>query len=304
MLKNPPDSKRTTASKGDKLIRNMLDIFPETVRRSLFEKIKESIDYEPSIGVMGKSGAGKSSLCNAIFKGEVCAVSDVEACTREVQRLKIQFGHRTLEIVDIPGVGESAERDEEYEELYSELLPELDLVLWVIKADDRAFSADEHFYKEVLLPAGGREKVVFVLNQVDKIEPFREWDQEHRRPSLTQATNIQRKKDYIAECFEFPHHPVVPVSADEKYNIVELVETMIRALPDRAKSGAASQLNDDLKTDEVKSDAKGGFGNVIGELVDTAIDILPVPDSAKSLIRKGKEFVVESAKKIWDYFFW
>ncbi len=304
MLKKPPGSKRGTASKGDKLIRNMLDIFPETVRRSLFEKIKESIDYEPSIGVMGKSGAGKSSLCNAIFKGEVCAVSDVEACTREVQRLKIQFGNRTLEIVDIPGVGESAERDDEYEELYRELLPDLDLVLWVIKADDRAFSADEHFYKKVLLPAGGREKVIFVLNQVDKIEPFREWDLKHRCPSPTQIENIQRKKHYITECFELPFHPVIPVSAGEKYNIVELVETMIRALPDRAKSSAASQLNDDLKTDEVKSDAKGGFGNVVAELVDAAIDILPVPDSAKSLIRKGKDFVVESAKKVWDYFFW
>lgn len=52
-------------------------------------------------------------------------------------------------------------------------------MLWVVKGDDRAFSADEHFYKNVLKPVGGDEKVLFVLNQVDKIEPFREWDEEN-----------------------------------------------------------------------------------------------------------------------------
>ena len=304
MLKNPPDRKRTTASKGDKLIRNMLDIFPETVRRSLFEKIKESIDYEPSIGVMGKSGAGKSSLCNAIFKGDVCAVSDVEACTREIQRVEVKFGNHRLEIVDIPGVGENAERDEEYRELYKKLVPELDLILWVIKADDRALSADEHFYNNVLIPSGGKNKMIFVLNQVDKIEPSDEWDRDKRCPSAKQLATIEQKERYITDIFGFTKHPIVSISANKNYNIVKLVETMVRALPDRARSGAAAQLKDELKTEDVKSDAKDGFGNVVGELVDTAIDILPVPDSAKSLIRKGKDFVVASAKRVWDYFFW
>ncbi|WP_250262096.1 GTPase, partial [Escherichia coli] len=35
--------------------------------------------HEPVIGIMGKSGAGKSSLCNALFQGEVTPVSDVHA---------------------------------------------------------------------------------------------------------------------------------------------------------------------------------------------------------------------------------
>lgn len=46
-----------------------------------------SPDAEPVPGIMGKSGAGKSSLCNALFQGEVTPVSDVHAGTREVQRL-------------------------------------------------------------------------------------------------------------------------------------------------------------------------------------------------------------------------
>ncbi len=45
--------------------------------------------HEPVIGIMGKSGAGKSSLCNALFQGEVTPVSDVHAGTREVRRFRL-----------------------------------------------------------------------------------------------------------------------------------------------------------------------------------------------------------------------
>ncbi len=143
-------------------VKDALEILPENIRESISRRINEVINYEPVIGIMGKTGAGKSSLCNAIFKGDICAISDVESCTRETQEVRIQFGKRSIRLIDIPGVGESTARDSEYEQLYRELLPKLDLVLWVIKGDDRAFSADEHFYKNVLQPAGGEEKTLFV----------------------------------------------------------------------------------------------------------------------------------------------
>jgi predicted GTPase len=144
--------------KGRDLVKDALEILPENIRESIYRRINDVISYEPVIGIMGKTGAGKSSLCNAIFKGDVCAVSDVEACTREMQEIRIQFGTRSVRLIDIPGVGESAERDSEYEQLYRDLLPQLDLVLWVIKGDDRAFSADEHFYKMCCFPQAGKPK--------------------------------------------------------------------------------------------------------------------------------------------------
>lgn len=102
-----PERNGSNEQKGDSKphipdIRDILDIFPQPLREKLLNKISEAIDYEPVIGVMGKTGAGKSSVCNALFKGEVCAVSDVEACTREVQELRIRFGKHSLKIIDIP----------------------------------------------------------------------------------------------------------------------------------------------------------------------------------------------------------
>ena len=57
--------------------------FSSVAAGKLVNKISETIDYEPIIGVIGKTGEGKSSVCNAQFNGKICAVSDVESCTRE-----------------------------------------------------------------------------------------------------------------------------------------------------------------------------------------------------------------------------
>jgi hypothetical protein len=93
----------------------------------------------------------------------------VNACTRDVLRFRLRSGRHSLVIVDLPGVGENGRRDQEYRALYRQMLPELDLVLWVIKADDRALTVDEQFWHGVMQPY--RQKVLFVINQADKIEP-------------------------------------------------------------------------------------------------------------------------------------
>ncbi len=143
-------------------------------KRVVRQKMNTILSYEPRVGVFGKTGVGKSSLCNALFGRDLCEISDVGACTRDAKELLLGFGQKGMKLVDVPGVGENKERDIEYGKLYAKLLPELDLILWVLKGDDRAFSSDEAFYKNVVKPHLDQGKpFFFVLNQVDKIEPFR-----------------------------------------------------------------------------------------------------------------------------------
>ena len=218
------------------------------------------------------------------------------------QEVRIQFGKRAIRMIDIPGVGESAVRDSEYEQLYRELLPKLDLVLWVIKGDDRAFSADEHFYKNVLKPAGGEEKTLFVLNQVDKIEPFREWDVKNAQPSPAQLKNISDKKADITRQLGFTDHPVIAVAASEGYNVTQLVEAMVRALPKHAQSGVASQVKEEHKTKNVVEEATEGFGDTVERILDDVIDAT-LPKPVAVVVKAAKSAVVGGLKKAWNFFF-
>ena len=122
------------------------------IRRKIEEKVKEIRSYTPKVGVFGVTGVGKSSLCNALFGKDVAAVSDVAACTREPKEIFVGSKGVGIKLIDVPGVGETIERDKEYFALYEKLAPELDLVIWVIKADDRAYAQAEKAYKEILEP--------------------------------------------------------------------------------------------------------------------------------------------------------
>jgi predicted GTPase len=58
-------------SEGLKSFQQSLSGLPQWASERILQQINQLTDYEPVIGIMGKTGAGKSSLCNALFAGEV-----------------------------------------------------------------------------------------------------------------------------------------------------------------------------------------------------------------------------------------
>lgn len=227
-------------------IEKPLSSLPYSLSRHILEHLRKLTSHEPVIGIMGKSGAGKSSLCNALFQGEVTPVSDVHAGTREVQRFRLSGHGHSMVITDLPGVGESRDRDAEYEALYRDILPELDLVLWLIKADDRALSVDEYFWRHIL--QCGHQQVLFVVTQADKTEPCHEWDMAGIQPSPAQEQNIREKTEAVFRLFR-PVHPVVAVSARTGWELDTLVSALMTALPDHAASPLMTRLQDELRTE-------------------------------------------------------
>ncbi|HHX8749802.1 TPA: GTPase family protein [Morganella morganii] len=282
---------------GSQSLQQSLSGLPQWASEHILHQINQLIHYEPVIGIMGKTGAGKSSLCNALFASEVSPVSDVAACTREALRFRLQVGERVMSIVDLPGVGESQTRDAEYAALYRRQLPRLDLVLWLIKADDRALAVDEHFYRQVI-GEQYRHKMLFVISQADKIEPA----SGSEILSTEQKRNISRKICLLHELFQ-PVNPVCAVSVRLQWGLRVMAERMICCLPREASSPVAVQLSAPLRTDAVNKKACDDFGETVGSVVDTISSLPLIPAPIRAIIQAVRNTVVSVARAVWNFFF-
>lgn len=289
---------------GYQIIRRHLRRYPRTLRNTLIKELSQLITYEPVIGIMGKTGAGKSSLCNALFRSEICAVNAVEACTREPQHVRLRFGQHYLTLVDLPGVGESLDRDDEYRELYQEQLPKLDMVLWVLKADDRAFSVEEAFYQAILAQCDSTmPPVLWILNQVDKVEPSERWNWRSATPCGAQPENIKRKQQSVASQLHTEEKDIIPVSVKGRYHLAHIVEQMINRLPKQARSPLLPHLHQSYHSAPVRETARSSFGDAVVETLDRVIDRAPLPQVARQALQAVTHTVIHVARSVWSFFF-
>jgi len=187
-----------------------------------------SISYQALAVFIGKTGYGKSSTVNAFFGNSIMETSDVAACTRECQSLDFKLSTDSyFSLGDLPGIGESEYRDQEYLKMYKDFLGLSTVIVYVIRADTRDYSIDELAYKQLFTSFEDKRKVIFALNYCDKIEPI------NRgltiEPSLVQMQNIIEKVASVSKIFQ-PHHEVVPYSAATGWNMNKLADSIVNTL--------------------------------------------------------------------------
>ncbi|GAA5784357.1 GTPase [Chitiniphilus shinanonensis] len=232
-------------------------------------RLADLVNYQAVVGVLGKSGVGKSTLCNALFGRDVVEVDAVWGCTRCPQEINLAYRDgRGLSLIDVPGLGESEAKDAEYRVLYSRLLPELDLVLWLVKADDRALGIDLAFYQRVLQPhlAERGLPLVFVISHADKIDPCEEWDRLHVQPGVGQARHLAAKREQLARLFQHPLPRICVVSATTGYGLVPLMETLIRALPPARQWSLAREARPEHVSPQARRESEQGLWDGIKAL--------------------------------------
>lgn len=274
----------------------------EKVLHQIREELKIVRSYTPRVGIFGDTGVGKSSLCNALFGKDVAKISNVEACTREPQEILIGSSDgKGIILVDVPGVGEDRERHDEYIKLYKSLSKELDLIIWAIKSDDRKYMSAIDVYKSILEPNLDLCPVVFVITQVDKIEPYREWNVTNNTPSSNQKENIKIKISDISSRFNVSNDVIIPISANDSYNLVVLVNKIVEVLPNKKKYSFTREAKEENVSEEALKWAEKGIWDHIKEKVGDAWDYFK-EDVVEVVVENVVEYAPKVAKAVVGFF--
>lgn len=283
-------------------LRPYLAFLPESIFQKLIQHLHKAITYEPVIGIMGKSGAGKSSLLNAIFESDICDTHPLQGCTRQAQRHTLKLGDRLMTLVDLPGVGETPEYDKSYRELYQQLLPELDLIIWILRADERAYATDVDVHRFLLTEGADSSRFLFVLSHADRVFPANEWCNDESAPSLQQQLSLASVSTRVSSLFP-SSFPVLPVSAVTGWNLTRLVSLMIHALPAEATSAVFTHFRKETCSEQDRCRAKNDFRETIKDQIDEAIAASVLPRWLMQLLLNARQKIIDLTVSLWSKFF-
>jgi predicted GTPase len=253
-----------------------------TLRQVLLEK------RPPALVLVGRRGAGKSSVVNALFGAKVAELGHVTAQTGKGRWYQYERGGGTMSILDTRGVQEGsvpAEADSAKTALESiaiELRAQApDVVVFVAKASevDAAIDADldalEHVYDEIRRAHRLEPPLIAVVTHCDLLEPKAtrlhatdrepEPDVEEKKRHVAAAEHALSRKIDAREKLRPRLVATLGTSvymswksdgalrSDERWRVDDLAVTLFRHLPDasRAELARATQvrvIQEDLAT--------------------------------------------------------
>lgn len=141
------------AKKREKYQNLGLDTFVEKLMSQLDDsqakKLKDIFDEQKAkpirVAVLGQSGVGKSATVNNLFGAKFKVSRTGEGTTEEnfvgYVDYELQDGS-TITVADLPGYGRLASIDEKYREMYIQALKDVDVILLIIQANDKAIVDD------------------------------------------------------------------------------------------------------------------------------------------------------------------
>lgn len=314
-----------------KTIFEYLDKLPGNTGDKLKEailEIKEKIgnNRPPRIMIIGRRGAGKSSLINALLKANIAPTDPVESKTGAAKTYTCSNGLGSIEIVDTRGFAdgnkpEDAIHENSIEELKATVKGSPpDAILFLCKASDVSSHIDsdlsslKEIWDHVLDEHGGKIPIIALVTKVDELPPVRvepPFENEEKQANIERARGLLDKK---LQNHEISTIKVLAVSAltefDEGnityhrwWNIDILAEYLIEILPKEAQfQMARASMEKSVQKKFAKPFVKiiaGGCAAIAAVPIPLA-DIVPITSAQIFLVMaiayvSGRDFSKENA---------
>jgi predicted GTPase len=326
-MATPQEDPLKTLARAIVRLEELLDRLPAEVAKDLRVRIAtlRTLMLEkrpPALALVGRRGAGKSSLVNALFGAKVAELGHVTAQTGRGRWYEYKREGGSMSILDTRGVQEGSPPAEEHDSrsaldaLALELRAKApDLVVFVAKASevDAAVDADidvlERVYKEVKRAHRIDPPLVAVVTHCDLFEP--KATRLHRASEEAEG-DVEEKLRYVSEAeraitakiddrpaLRDRHVATLGVStymswrhdgmlrADERWRIDDLAVILFRHLPDAgraelARATGARAVQEELATTLTRATAAVCAGIAAAPI--PLADIIPLTTMQAGLI--------------------
>ncbi len=250
-----------------KMLLEQLSRLPPPLREQVERELNELIHLledirSPRFMVIGRRGAGKSTLINALFNAPVARVGAVEAQTGEAHWYEYEHNGKTIEILDTRGIqegGKPIEEDSASDSQESilravrESCPDIVLFLCKAKEVDSAINESLDIVEKILRQIEGihnyNPPIVGILTQCDELDPpdIRKLptDDQEKNQNIDTAVNVLTEHLKSRRTLNDKLVDVVPTvtfvrydadgrldaNRDYRWNINLLTELLVEELP-------------------------------------------------------------------------
>ncbi|MBO7211974.1 MAG: 50S ribosome-binding GTPase [Methanobrevibacter sp.] len=176
------------------------------------DKLRDELRNKPfRVAIIGQGGVGKTSTIQSVFgvkPGKSNKIRTVEegTCDIEEKLYDIEDGF-TLSIADMPGLKNDITKDVNvYIPLYKRVLPDCDLIIYIIDAHAKELGIDIQILRDIVMPicknTGKTNNIIIALNKIDAIgQSFPEyrtdkeyhWDRINNKPTQTLTKLIEER---------------------------------------------------------------------------------------------------------------
>jgi predicted GTPase len=252
--------------------RQVLETTISKEAREESDEIAARIAEPLRILIAGQTGAGKSSLVNALAQEVHAAVDALPATPGFAAYSLRREGFPSAHLIDSRGLGAT----QEDRKALIEKAMDCDLILWVVAAhradrdiDLQAIAALRR--EQALRPNRRSAPMLIVMTHIDRLRPVQEWSPPYdvvnaERPK---AASIRAAMDAVAADITVPADDIVPVSLGPRtYNVDALWSRIVMVLPEARRAQLVRRLQDarDWSWSRIWSQAAGA-GRVLARAV-------------------------------------